>query len=1249
MNKTSTLPIRKIMQFNIKNTVPVSIKISVLGIILQSCATYDLQKGKSLAELPLQDSAKIAHQFLLVGNLGSTDSHRNKNTLGKLQSRLNAASSNSTLLFLGDNLYPQGMPDKNEKEYKQAKSNLENHLKITKNYKGKTVVIPGNHDWHYGLKGLKNQEKFVAQYMDNKKAFLPKNGCPIDKLQIENNITLITIDSQWFLENWENDPKINSDCDIKSRDDFFKEFEELINKNQNNLIVVALHHPLISKGIHAGYFSWRDQLYPLGNQIPLPGIGTLINVFRSTSGISPQDMNNAHYIALTSRIKSIVQNNDNIIFVSGHDHNLQYLEEKNVRQIISGAGSENGAAKATHSQDFSFGGNGYAVLNINKDRSAQVSYYNTENNAEKLLTNIQVLQKPEDSYPQINSSEKFSKTIITSVYPESLTKKSKFYTWLWGEHYRKYYSTPIQAKVATLDTLKGGMLPVRAGGGHQSNSLRLIAQNGQEYAMRGVKKSAIRFLNAVAFKNSSLGEGFKGTSTEKFLLDFYTTGHPYTPFAIENLAEKINVLHSNSLLYYIPKQKRLGGFSGEYGDELYQIEERLSGSDIDLKKLNGATTTMNTLDMMENLHKSEKYTVDQQSYIRARIFDMLLGDWDRHEGQWRWAEYKDKDNNRYVYKPIPKDRDQAFSKYDGLLFKFIMMAPPLRHMQTFKENIRDVKWMNREPYPLDLSFLKNATEQDWKKEAEYIQQNLSDKVIDEAFRNLPKEIQDETIQLIQKNLKIRRDKMVQYVTDYYNALQKTVVLTGTNKQDRFVIKKEKNKVNITQYRIKSEGDEFVFQREYPKDKTNEIWIYGLDDDDIFDVSGTENPGIKVRIIGGENHDVYNIANGRHIKLYDFKSQKNTYNLTGHTAKKITDEYEINTYNYTKPTYNFWAGYPSVSYNPDEGAKIGALVSYTQNGFERNPYSARHSFKANYLTATSGVELIYNGNFPNAIGKWTFDMKARFTTPNFAQNYFGFGNETVNNEDLLDKDYNRVKMQQLQFTPSLSKKSFLGFVQTIQLGYEDYKVKYTPERFILQSDQIDPRILDSQKFLGAKYTFSYDHSDNPAFPTMGFGFALSASWKTNLEDTKRNFMTYEGLLNVAHRLDNNGRFVLATKVQGKYINNNHFEFFQGAELGGNNGLRSFRDYRFLGRSSLFQSSEIRWNFGKVKNGVAPIDFGILGGYDYGRVWMNGDDSRKWHQSVGGGIWMSALETLSLRAAYFTGSEGGRFTAGAGFWF
>jgi hypothetical protein len=47
--------------------------------------------------------------------------------------------------------------------------------------------------------------------------------------------------------------------------------------------------------------------------------------------------------------------------------------------------------------------------------------------------------------------------------------------------------------------LNGGYIPFREGGGNQSNSLRLKAKDGQEFVMRGVKKSAVRFLNNMAF------------------------------------------------------------------------------------------------------------------------------------------------------------------------------------------------------------------------------------------------------------------------------------------------------------------------------------------------------------------------------------------------------------------------------------------------------------------------------------------------------------------------------------------------------------------------------------------------------------------------------------------------------------------------------------------------------------------------------------------------------------------------------
>src|SRR5690606_5274983 len=113
-------------------------------------------------------------------------------------------------------------------------------------------------------------------------------------------------------------------------------------------------------------------------------------------------------------------------------------------------------------------------------------------------------------------------TAQVSVYSPEEVHKGKLYESLWGTHYRDVYGTLVEAQTVLLDTLYGGLSPVRKGGGHQSKSLRLQTANGDEYVMRAVKKSATRFLQAVAFKDRYVGDEFSGTYSEALLLDFYT-------------------------------------------------------------------------------------------------------------------------------------------------------------------------------------------------------------------------------------------------------------------------------------------------------------------------------------------------------------------------------------------------------------------------------------------------------------------------------------------------------------------------------------------------------------------------------------------------------------------------------------------------------------------------------------------------------------------------------------------------------
>lgn len=1224
---------------------------TLLPLLINACASHQIQLGKNTSNVipgEKSDTVKNSHTFYLVGDAGNADDEQTQQTLSSLKEHLDKADKNSTLLFLGDNIYPSGMPaDKNTPERTDAEIKLTNQLKITEKFKGKTIVIPGNHDWYHGLKGLQEQELFVTNYLKEKKSFLPKKGCAIDNVSLNNDVSLILIDSEWYLEDWDNQPYINDDCEIKTRDKFFEELESLINKNQNRTTIIAIHHPLLTNGPHGGQYSLRKQLFPSKYNVPLPVLGSFINLLRRTSGISPQDLQNKQYTAFVNRIKPLIQNRDNVIVVSGHEHNLQYIEHDGIKQIVSGSASKREAARAIYPTNFSFGGNGFAVLNVKKNGNANVHFYSTQDNTEKEIFHKEIIAQKDQintTYPTPTEA-----TVKASIYPKEMTDKSGFYKFLWGKHYRNYYSLPIEAPVVNLDTMYGGLKPTIAGGGHQSLSLRLKDKNGKEYVMRALKKSPSRFLQTVAFKDQNVEREFRNTAAEKFVYDYYTTAHPYTPFIIGHLADKVGVYHSNPKLYYIPKQNALGQYNTGFGNELYMIEERPTDEHKELESFGKPNAIVSTDDVFANLRKDEKYSVDEESYIKARLFDMLIGDWDRHNDQWRWAEYTQ--GNKTIYKPIPRDRDQAFAKIDGNLLALVTNIPAARHMKSFKKDFPNAKWFNFAANPLDQAFIKQNDPAVWKRQAEYITSNLTDEAIDTAFANLPKEIRNDATTLgLKDKLKNRKKHLTAFGLKYQKRLEKRVLVLGTDKKDKFVITRlPKGKTEIKVIRIKKEGEEIQYTRVFTKAVTKEIWIYGMDDDDLFEVNGKADNPIYIRLIGGQNNDTYDVRKGRAVKVHDFKSKENTFTPENKACVALTDDYELNEYYYKKANYNALMVLPSLGSNPDDGVKMGVSLNFTKYGYKNDPYEQKHQFKGNYYFATEGVDLSYKATFSKALGNWDFVIDTRYTTPNFSINYFGYGNETVNNDDDEGMNYNRVKIQILKVAPSLIRRGRHGSTTQLQPTFENIEVEGTSNRFVNIPGIVNPEVFDYQQFAGMDFKYEFENYDNASNPTMGMTFSILASWKTNLSDTKRNFPYVESAYGISHKLTPNGRLVLGTLLKAKAVLNDNYEFYQGAALGGNYDLRGYRTERFLGRQSFFQSTDLRLNFGKIRQSLIPMQFGILGGYDYGRVWINGEESNKWHQSVGGGLWLNGLNTVTARLTYFQGSDGGRVAFGLGFGF
>ncbi len=1221
----------------------------IVFLIFSACSTYKPQVRYEDDEKNVFPDKEVDRTFYLIGDAGLSPANGLSVGLEAFKAYIKDKNTkNDFALFLGDNIYPAGMPNENDSYRKEAEHHMDAQFESVKGFKGQTIFIPGNHEWYAdGVKGLKDEEDYVEKALGDE-SFFPQNGCPMESIDVSETVQLIIIDTQWYLENWDHHPTINDDCEIKTRERLLLELEGEIKKAQGKQVVIAMHHPMYTNGVHGGKFALNKHLFPTQSDIPVPFFSSLITQVRTQGGVSIQDRYNELYNNLMKRIETLATDSGTITFVSGHEHTLQYIETEHIKQIVSGSGSKDSYATLADNGHFSYGEQGFAVYTVFKDGGSWVQYFGSENGEPKLLFQKEVYP-PTKHFDISKLPNEFPNEVEVSVYSDEETDKKGFYETLLGERYRNLYSKKINAEVATLDTLYGGLEIVRKGGGHQTRSLRLKTKDGRELNMRALRKSATQYLQAVVFKDTYIQDDFEQTEVENLILDFYTAAHPYAFLAIPDLSHAAKLYHTNPKLYYIPKHKYMGDFNNEYGGELYMIEERPEDNYTNERTFGYADDIESTHDIIEKIRKDEKYKIDENAYVRARLFDMLIGDWDRHQDQWRWAQF-DQENGDKVYKPIPRDRDQVFSNFDGALLDVLkVITGATKQLQVYDAEAKDIKWMNSAGVKLDRVLIQQSEKEAWLKQAKFLQENITDEVIDEAFSKVPKEVQDVSLEDIKTKLKGRRANLADIAERYYDYLNSLVVITGTDKDDYFEITRSgDNETHVKISRIKDgKKADVLLDRTYNKDITKELWIYGLDDKDIFEVSGKANNMIYTRIIGGQENDTYIIKNGRRIKIYDHKTKKNTIEENRGAQIKLTDIYNLNLFDFQKTIVRTNIITPSIGYNPDDGIKIGIADTYTVKGFQRNPFSQQHSFNGGYFFATNGFDLKYNGEFANIFADWNLHIGGRFTSENFTRNFFGYGNQTINNDDELDLDYNRVKTSIYEAEVGFLKRSPFGSDYEFKAIIEGIELENTNDRFITDFVPTTNEDFYSRKvFTALEAEYNYASFDNTLNPSKGMTFLLNVGGKTNVDDIDAVYGYINSNLGFYNSLSKNRRLVLKTDLRTQFRFGSDFEFYQASNIGGNNGLRGYRTERFTGRNSLIGSADVRYSLPTLKTRFIPLQFGLFAGGDVGRVWLKNDYSDKWHNDYGGGFWVTAADSVSGTFNLFTGEDGLRFSFGFG---
>ena len=331
-----------------------------------------------------------------------------------------------------------------------------------------------------------------------------------------------------------------------------------------------------------------------------------------------------------------------------------------------------------------------------------------------------------------------------------------------GSQYRKAWSTPVKVPILYLDTLKGDVEILEEGGGHQTHSLKLETQNGTLITLRSVTKDPSPVIPKIA---EQLG-------IENIVVDGISAQHPYAAIVVAQLSKEAEIFSTKPKLVFVPKQDKLKEFNKKFGNRLFLLEYETEGNASWLGQKN-ISELVDTEDLQELKieNPNKMISIDEHKLVRARLFDLLIGDWDRHSKQWGWA--LEENENSITAIPLPCDRDNAFFNLEGILPTLISNKAFLPEVQSFEKEIDFLEGLIS---PFDVYFMKDIPQEVFIQESEFLQNALTNKAIKSAFEVWPEDIyQLDAKELIEK-IKSRRNQLNEYAIQFKRILNESGAL-----------------------------------------------------------------------------------------------------------------------------------------------------------------------------------------------------------------------------------------------------------------------------------------------------------------------------------------------------------------------------------------------------------------------------------------------------------------------------------------
>jgi hypothetical protein len=779
------------------------------------------------AAVPVPEPGAVDAVVFLLGDAGAavkgksplldamqTDVERWSAALGR--------DSAVSVAYLGDLVYPSGIHDRDHPDFATDSAHLWAQIGLVggpaaKEHATVGLFVTGNHDWgntsgDVGLDRIANlgEQLAAARRAGYFVSLFPAAGEPGPAVRdLRRNVRIAFFDTHWFLQQRE----------AGLRRDFFDRLKASLDGARDREVILVSHHPYYSAGPHGAI---------------VPGYHTYgIAYALKKAGALVQDLNSPAYSELLAGLRRTFEASRKppLIYAGGHDHSLQVLTGAGDFDprfvVVSGSGSK--VSSIQMGPGLVWGGSqpGYMMLVFRKDDGVDLFVVGGDKQWLKCEGSDaavgECMAEGTTAFETVYSASLLGPSKrpreLTPVSPDTVAPGTPWWTdeervasvdsgspadaelapvavparvllhgtdsvtttpgrtypagrlrrMIAGDLNRHLWRVPVRLPVLDLDSVAGGLHPTEIVGGKQTVGLRFTGRDGLEYDFRPVVKQALMLPDRL--RDGPIGDLFEDQMAGQL---------PFSAVVVASLQDALEITAPRPVPVVMPNDPRLGQyramFAGRVGLFAVHPDERSGGR----RGFAGYTRIVGSDVAFDTVRMDPNSSFDGETYLRIRLIDFLVGDWDRHAGQWRWGRRLVE--GKTTWRPIPEDRDWALGHIDGFTAGMARVLFP--SYVGFSDRFPPVTRLARSAREVDRTVLNQLERSEFVSAVREVQATLTDSVIEAAVQELPPPFVALERDRLVGGIRARRQQLGEYAEKYYRYLAREIeVHTYADRRD----------------------------------------------------------------------------------------------------------------------------------------------------------------------------------------------------------------------------------------------------------------------------------------------------------------------------------------------------------------------------------------------------------------------------------------------------------------------------------